>query len=81
MARSAGNYAACVRVLRELRSIDPEFIPRLVINFGSGLGTAVWACERVFAMQLTGKADGEYFAVSACVIVQTSRVLPTRLIG
>jgi len=64
MARSAANYAACVRVLRELRSIDPVFIPRLVINFGSGLGTAVWACERVFAMQLTGEADGGYCAVS-----------------
>ncbi|XP_067109894.1 ribosome assembly protein METTL17, mitochondrial [Osmerus mordax] len=42
-ARLAGGYAALRRALNEIRRRDPSFSPFSLLDFGSGLGTAVWA--------------------------------------
>lgn len=42
-ARLAGGYAAVRRALNEILIRDPSFAPHSLLDFGSGLGTAVWA--------------------------------------
>ncbi|XP_071397224.1 ribosome assembly protein METTL17, mitochondrial [Centroberyx affinis] len=42
-ARLAGGYAAVRRALNEIKKRDPSFAPHSLLDFGSGLGTAVWA--------------------------------------
>ncbi|XP_055722378.1 methyltransferase-like protein 17, mitochondrial isoform X2 [Salvelinus fontinalis] len=43
VAKLAGGYAAVKRVLNEIKKRDPSFSPHSLLDFGSGLGTAVWA--------------------------------------
>ncbi|XP_030608212.1 methyltransferase-like protein 17, mitochondrial [Archocentrus centrarchus] len=42
-ARLAGGYAAVKRALNEIKKRDPSFAPHSLLDFGSGLGTVVWA--------------------------------------
>ncbi|KAM3865693.1 ribosome assembly protein METTL17, mitochondrial [Diretmus argenteus] len=42
-ARLAGGYAAVRRALNEIKKRDPSFAPHSLLDFGSGLGSAVWA--------------------------------------
>ncbi|XP_047446378.1 methyltransferase-like protein 17, mitochondrial [Mugil cephalus] len=42
-ARLAGCYAAVRRSLNEIKKRDPSFAPQTLLDFGSGLGTVVWA--------------------------------------
>lgn len=42
-ARLAGGYAAVRRALNEIKKRDPSFAPHSLLDFGSGLGTVVWA--------------------------------------
>lgn len=42
-ARLAGGYAAVKRALNEIKKKDPSFAPQSLLDFGSGLGTVVWA--------------------------------------
>lgn len=42
-ARLAPNYACIKTVLKEINDLDPNFKPKSVLDFGSGLGTAYWA--------------------------------------
>ncbi|XP_041697232.1 methyltransferase-like protein 17, mitochondrial [Coregonus clupeaformis] len=42
-ARLAGGYAAVKRALNEIKKRDPSFSPHSLLDFGSGLGTVVWA--------------------------------------
>ncbi|KAM4604774.1 ribosome assembly protein METTL17, mitochondrial isoform 1-T1 [Polymixia lowei] len=42
-ARLAGGYAAVRRALNEIKKRDPSFAPHSLLDFGSGLGTTVWA--------------------------------------
>ncbi|XP_036452142.1 methyltransferase-like protein 17, mitochondrial [Colossoma macropomum] len=42
-ARLAGGYAAVMRALNEIKKRDLSFAPRSLLDFGSGLGTALWA--------------------------------------
>uniref|UniRef100_UPI0037E8BFD9 ribosome assembly protein METTL17, mitochondrial n=1 Tax=Semicossyphus pulcher TaxID=241346 RepID=UPI0037E8BFD9 len=42
-ARLAGGYAAVRRALNEIKKRDPSFAPQSLLDFGSGLGTVVWA--------------------------------------
>ncbi|XP_006792410.1 methyltransferase-like protein 17, mitochondrial [Neolamprologus brichardi] len=42
-ARLAGGYAAVRRALNEIKKKDPSFAPHTLLDFGSGLGTVVWA--------------------------------------
>ncbi|XP_013996161.2 methyltransferase-like protein 17, mitochondrial [Salmo salar] len=43
VAKLAGGYAAVKRVLNEIKKRDSSFSPHSLLDFGSGLGTAVWA--------------------------------------
>ncbi|XP_037313415.2 methyltransferase-like protein 17, mitochondrial [Pungitius pungitius] len=42
-ARLAGGYAAVRRAMNEIKKRDPSFAPKSLLDFGSGLGTVVWA--------------------------------------
>ncbi|KAM7379698.1 hypothetical protein PAMP_005232 [Pampus punctatissimus] len=42
-SRLAGGYAAVRRALNEIRKREPSFAPQSLLDFGSGLGTVVWA--------------------------------------
>ncbi|KAM8850946.1 ribosome assembly protein METTL17, mitochondrial [Spinachia spinachia] len=42
-ARLAGGYAAVSRAINEIKKRDPSFAPESLLDFGSGLGTVVWA--------------------------------------
>ncbi|KAJ8041992.1 Methyltransferase-like protein 17, mitochondrial [Holothuria leucospilota] len=47
-ARMAPNYAAIFRVLYEIKRRLPGFQPSSVLDFGSGLGSSVWAVNSLF---------------------------------
>ncbi|XP_036374814.1 methyltransferase-like protein 17, mitochondrial isoform X2 [Megalops cyprinoides] len=57
-ARLAGGYAAVRRVLNEVKKRDPSFTPQSLLDFGSGVGTVLWAVRSVW-----GEAERE----SVCV--------------
>ncbi|MCI4377729.1 hypothetical protein PGIGA_G00206940 [Pangasianodon gigas] len=44
-ARLAGGYAAVMRALNEIKKRDSSFTPHSLLDFGSGLGTALWAAH------------------------------------
>lgn len=48
-ARLAGGYTAVRRALNEILIRDPSFAPHSLMDFGSGLGTAVWASHSCWA--------------------------------
>ncbi|XP_071481490.1 ribosome assembly protein METTL17, mitochondrial-like [Diadema antillarum] len=58
IARMPANYAALYRVFNEIRHRDPDFQPKNILDFGSGVGTAVWAANRVW-----GEVIREYYLV------------------
>ncbi|XP_008333153.1 methyltransferase-like protein 17, mitochondrial [Cynoglossus semilaevis] len=51
-ARLAGGYAAVRRALNEIKKRDPAFAPHSLLDFGSGLGTVVWAAHSHWAESL-----------------------------
>eukprot|EP00210_Caulerpa_lentillifera_P002881 g2751.t1 len=46
--RFPGCFASCIRIFHELKTRLPEFHPRRILDFGAGLGTAIWAAEEVW---------------------------------
>ena len=42
VSRLAPNFAACCRVLYEIRKKCPKFNPVNLYDFGSGIGSAAW---------------------------------------
>ncbi|XP_071815016.1 ribosome assembly protein METTL17, mitochondrial-like [Apostichopus japonicus] len=57
-ARMAPNYAIIYRVLHELQRIMPSYQPSSVLDFGSGLGSSIWATNAIFP-----EAVKEYYCV------------------
>eukprot|EP00053_Salpingoeca_punica_P013846 m.125441 g.125441 ORF g.125441 m.125441 type:complete len:529 (-) comp16319_c1_seq12:1204-2790(-) len=51
-ARMASCYATTVRVLDEICKRDPAFSPKTMLDFGSGLSTALWAADAVWQSEL-----------------------------
>ncbi|XP_061111529.1 methyltransferase-like protein 17, mitochondrial [Conger conger] len=51
-ARVAGGYAAVRRVLNEIKKRDPSFSPRSLLDFGSGVGTVLWAAHTLWGDSL-----------------------------
>lgn len=47
-ARLAPNYAAMLTVLNEIKKSDPEFLPKTILDFGSGIGTSMYAANQVW---------------------------------
>ncbi|XP_077982461.1 ribosome assembly protein METTL17, mitochondrial-like [Glandiceps talaboti] len=56
--RLAANYSAIYRVFHEITKRDPKFKPKLLLDFGSGVGSTIWAANTVW-----GKSLREYFCV------------------
>ncbi|KAK3567169.1 hypothetical protein QTP86_011306 [Hemibagrus guttatus] len=59
-ARLAGSYAAVMRALNEIKKRDSSFTPHSLLDFGSGLGTALWAAHTHW-----GDSLREYVCVDA----------------
>eukprot|EP00117_Sycon_ciliatum_P001690 scpid49560/ scgid7244/ Methyltransferase-like protein 17, mitochondrial; Methyltransferase 11 domain-containing protein 1; Protein RSM22 homolog, mitochondrial len=57
-SRLDSHYAVTYRVLNEIRKRMPDFEPKHVLDFGSGLGSATWAANSVW-----GKSIKEYVCV------------------
>ncbi|KAL5466749.1 hypothetical protein EMCRGX_G030898 [Ephydatia muelleri] len=57
-SRLQATYGVTFRVLAEIAHMVPSFKPETLLDFGSGLGTAVWA-----AHQLWGESIYEYLCV------------------
>ena len=49
---SASNYASSLRVLNELQMQDPHFLPINILDFGSGLGSNIWASNELWSDSL-----------------------------
>ncbi|KQJ97493.1 probable S-adenosyl-L-methionine-dependent RNA methyltransferase RSM22, mitochondrial [Brachypodium distachyon] len=47
-SRMPAIYAACHRVLREVRRRSPDFAPKKVLDFGAGPSSALWAMRAVW---------------------------------
>eukprot|EP00127_Corallochytrium_limacisporum_P007071 Clim_evm31s241 gene=Clim_evmTU31s241 len=45
-------YAATLCVLKEIASRDPDFMPRSILDIGSGTGTALWALREIWGQHL-----------------------------
>lgn len=52
LARTAGEYAVLCRVFSEIATRDPDFQPQTLFDFGSGVGTVVWAANRYWQKSL-----------------------------
>ncbi|XP_059618435.1 methyltransferase-like protein 17, mitochondrial [Phlebotomus argentipes] len=59
LGRSPAEYAAMVKILTEIRDRDANFCPRSYFDFGSGVGSALWATIDVWPK----KNIFEYFMV------------------
>ena len=42
-----GCFAAALRIFEELRIRLPSLKPKRMLDFGSGMGTAIWAAHQV----------------------------------
>ncbi|XP_027009417.2 methyltransferase-like protein 17, mitochondrial [Tachysurus fulvidraco] len=60
VTRLAGGYAAVMRALNEIKKRDSSFTPHSLLDFGSGLGTALWAAHTHW-----GDSLREYVCVDA----------------
>ncbi|GBN15875.1 Methyltransferase-like protein 17, mitochondrial [Araneus ventricosus] len=58
--RLPSNYASIYKVFSEINSILPSFQPKSFFDFGSGVGSAVWAANAVWE-----KSIDEYFCVDS----------------
>lgn len=48
ISRSALEYAIIMRIFREIQRRDPNFTPNSYFDFGSGVGTGVWAAAEMW---------------------------------
>ncbi|XP_070575004.1 ribosome assembly protein METTL17, mitochondrial-like [Ptychodera flava] len=46
--RMAANYSAIYRIFHEIKKRNPDFKPKLLLDFGSGVGTTVWAANTIW---------------------------------
>ncbi|XP_053558209.1 methyltransferase-like protein 17, mitochondrial [Bombina bombina] len=59
-ARFDGGFAAVIRSLQEIRKRLPEFSPKTLLDFGSGVGSVTWA-----AHSLWGDSLNEYMCIDS----------------
>ncbi|XP_066537172.1 ribosome assembly protein METTL17, mitochondrial [Hoplias malabaricus] len=65
-ARLAGGYAAVMRTFNEIKKRDLKFAPHSLLDFGSGLGTVLWASHTLWGDSL-----------KECVCVDSSGAMNT----
>lgn len=46
--RLAPNYAVIKTIMNEIRDMDQQFQPKSVLDFGSGMGTTIWAVNETW---------------------------------
>jgi ribosomal protein RSM22 (predicted rRNA methylase) len=51
--RLAPNYASIKSVMNEIKVLDPKFKPRSVLDFGSGMGTTIWAVNETWPKEVS----------------------------
>ncbi|GFY38629.1 methyltransferase-like protein 17, mitochondrial [Trichonephila inaurata madagascariensis] len=59
-ARMPANYASIFKIFSEIKFQLPEYEPKTFFDFGSGVGSAVWAAQAVWNESLS-----EYFCVDS----------------
>ena len=52
--RAPINYSILETILKEISLRRPEFVPRDILDFGSGCGVAAWAADEVWPQSLQG---------------------------
>ncbi|CAH1098644.1 unnamed protein product [Psylliodes chrysocephalus] len=60
VGRSAAEYAVLAKIFGEIETRDPEFKPKSLFDYGSGVGTATWAANLYWKQYFL-----EYFNVDA----------------
>lgn len=60
-SRAPPEYAVLYRIFREIALRSPDFKPKSLFDFGSGVGTVTWAAQECWKTSLK-----EYFNVDAC---------------
>lgn len=60
IGRSTMEYAVIMRIFQEIVKRDPKFKPRSYFDFGSGVGTGVWAASELWKSSIF-----EYYLVDA----------------
>lgn len=58
--RAPQEYATLMRIFREIQKRDPSFQPRSFFDFGSGVGTGVWAASELWKSSIY-----EYYLVDS----------------
>ncbi|TRY61681.1 hypothetical protein TCAL_01437 [Tigriopus californicus] len=48
LARAPFDYSAVYRTMSEIKKREPDFQPRTIFDFGSGVGTCIWAANSLF---------------------------------
>ncbi|XP_042228424.1 methyltransferase-like protein 17, mitochondrial [Homarus americanus] len=48
VARLAPDFASLVRILREIKKRDTQFSPHTMLDFGSGIGSGMWAVDNIW---------------------------------
>ncbi|XP_053642264.2 ribosome assembly protein METTL17, mitochondrial isoform X2 [Cherax quadricarinatus] len=48
VARLAPDFASLTKLLREIKKRDPEFCPVHLLDFGSGVGSSMWAVDKTW---------------------------------
>lgn len=61
VTRGAREYAILCRIFKEILMRDPQFKPQSYFDFGSGVGTGMWAASNFW-----GDSIYEYFNVDSC---------------
>ncbi|XP_037047480.1 methyltransferase-like protein 17, mitochondrial [Bradysia coprophila] len=60
LGRSAQEYSTVLRIFTEIQNRDPTFKPRSYFDFGSGVGTGLWAASKLWKDSIF-----EYFMVDS----------------
>lgn len=60
LGRSAQEYSTISRIFTEIQSRDPAFLPKSYFDFGSGVGTGLWAAANLWKDSIF-----EYFLVDS----------------
>eukprot|EP00094_Tigriopus_californicus_P001482 TCALIF_01437-PA protein Name:"Similar to METTL17 Methyltransferase-like protein 17, mitochondrial (Homo sapiens)" AED:0.04 eAED:0.06 QI:52/0.77/0.8/1/0.55/0.6/10/56/478 len=53
LARAPFDYSAVYRTMSEIKKREPDFQPRTIFDFGSGVGTCIWAKPVIHYLLLT----------------------------
>ncbi|XP_066586018.1 ribosome assembly protein METTL17, mitochondrial [Prorops nasuta] len=52
IARATENYTVTYKVFQEINAINPNFKPKSIFDFGSGIGTVSWAASQMWSSSL-----------------------------